>query len=115
MISSLNRFHGYGSLRYLLKNGKTARNRIMAVRYIKNPKRKNSRVAVVVGKKIAKSAVKRNRIRRRIFEIIRTNWDYLEPGYDFSIAVFSIEPLLIPHKELEKDVLELLKGAKIYK
>lgn len=111
MLSSRYRFHGYGSLRYLLKNGQTSRNRVLAVRYIKNPHRSDSRVAVVVGKKVSKSAVKRNRIRRRVFEVIRTNWDKLEPGYDFSIAVFSAELLVMPHKDLEKNILTALGGA----
>ena len=113
MLSSRYRFHGRGSLRYLLKNGRTARNRLLAVRFINNPHRKNSRIAVVVGKKVSKSAVKRNRIRRRVFEVIRTNWNQLEPGYDVSIAIFSAELLTMSHKELTRNVLGVLKSAKI--
>lgn len=113
MLSSRYRFHGRGSLRYLLKNGRTARNRLLAVRFINNPHRKNSRVAVVVGKKVSKSAVKRNRIRRRVFEVIRTNWDQLEPGYDVSIAIFSAETQLMQYAALEREILNTLKKAKM--
>ncbi len=109
MLSQKHRFHGHGSLRYVLKNGKTARNRFIAIRYVENKNREHTRVAIVVGKKVFKSSVKRNRIRRRVFEVIRTNWDKIPEGYDISIAVFSPELLTMPHKELEKSIISVLK------
>ncbi len=41
-----------------------------------------SRFAVVVGLKVSKSAVVRNRVRRQIREIIRLRLDVIKPGFD---------------------------------
>jgi ribonuclease P protein component len=40
--------------------------------YSQNDRRKDYRMAVVVSKKTAKSAVVRNKIRRRLYEAVRT-------------------------------------------
>jgi len=45
-----------------------------------------TRVAVVVPKKVSKHAVDRNRDRRRVYEICRTNWSSMEPGYTIIIT-----------------------------
>ncbi|MBU0649400.1 ribonuclease P protein component [Patescibacteria group bacterium] len=44
-----------------------------------------SRFAFVVSLKISKSAVKRNRLRRQMREIIRLNLNKIKPGYDIVI------------------------------
>ena len=71
MLAQKFRFHGHGSLRYLYKNGDAVRSHLITLKYIANPRRKTSRFTVVVGKKVIKSAVKRNRIRRRVYEVVR--------------------------------------------
>jgi ribonuclease P protein component len=114
MLSHKYRFHGHGSLRYLYRNGQTARSHAILVKYCENKHRVNSRVAIVVGKKVAKSAVKRNRIRRRIFEVVRNNWDHLKPHYDISLTVFTAEFLTMTPEEVEQNVLSVLKQAHLY-
>ena len=71
MISRKHRFHGYGSLRYVYQNGKTVRGPLASLKYVHNPRRDSYRFAIVVSKKVNKSAIVRNRIRRRLFAIIR--------------------------------------------
>lgn len=115
MLSHKYRFHGHGSLRYVYRNGNTARNRFLSVRFSANKHRLHSRVAVVVGKKVVKSAVKRNRIRRRVFEIVRAHWGHLSPSTDMVVTVFSAELLLMSHEELESTVLDALKQGHLYK
>jgi ribonuclease P protein component len=51
--------------------------------------RAESRVVVVVSKKVDKRAVVRNRIRRRLIEILRAQWATLPGGYDIVISVHS--------------------------
>jgi ribonuclease P protein component len=68
MISRTNRFHGYNSLRNVYRHGNTARGPLFAVKSLQNPRRKSYRLAVVVSRKVNKSAVARNRIRRRLYE-----------------------------------------------
>lgn len=114
MLSHKFRFHGHGSLRYLYRNGQTVRNRTILLKYCENKHRVHSRVAVVVGKKVAKSAVKRNRIRRRIFEVLRTHWDHIKPHHDLSFTVFTAEFLTMPPEELEQNVVSVLKQARLY-
>ena len=70
MLQQRYRFHGYGGLRYLYRHASAERSRLLTVKYVTNRRRRMPRIAVVVSKKVHKSAVGRNRIRRRIYEIL---------------------------------------------
>lgn len=115
MIAAEYRFHGHGSLNYLFRNGTTARNGRVLVRAVPNKRRETSRVAVIVGKKVAKSAVVRNRIRRRVFEVVRTNWASILPQTDFAVTILSADIAMLPFPEVEKAVLGVLRRAGVYK
>lgn len=114
MLAQPYRFHGHGSLRYLYRNGRTTRNRMLLLRYIENKKRTKSRFAVIVGKKVVKSAVKRNRIRRRVFEVLRTHLASIQPKTDITITVYSAELLTMSPAELERAVISVLASAHLY-
>jgi ribonuclease P protein component len=47
----------------------------------------NSRAVIVVSKKVAKSAVTRNLIRRRLSGQLEALWQTVRPGYDIVISV----------------------------
>lgn len=113
MLAQRYRFHGHGSLRYLYRNGKVIRTSDLTLRYIQNPKRVHSRYTVVVSKKVLKSAVKRNRIRRRIYEIIRKEDIQVQPSFDIAISVFSADLLETSHEELREKITSLFKKANI--
>lgn len=115
MLEQKYRFHGYGSLRYLFKVGKTVRGRSLSIRYAHNPRRVHSRCAVVITRKVIKAAPKRNRVRRRIYETLRTHWIHILPGYDISINVYDPNFFDMPHEELREVVLEALKQAGLFK
>jgi ribonuclease P protein component len=115
MLSVDHRFHGHGSLRYVYKNGQAARSRLLTVKYTKNPYRKHSRFAVVVSKKVHKAAVGRNRMRRRMYEIIRHEIPRMNSPHDVVVMVFSNEVMTLPHDELEASVRELFTQANLYK
>jgi ribonuclease P protein component len=51
--------------------------------------RATARLVVVVGKKVDKRAVVRNRLRRRILGDIQPRWATLRAGYDIVITVHS--------------------------
>lgn len=115
MISQDYRFHGHGSLNYLHRNGKVARSGHMAIKYVPNSKRDLPRFAVVVSKKVYKSAVKRNRIRRRLYEIIRrfvARKDDIK-SVDVMINVYSPEVLNYDPVKLETELIGLLKQANL--
>ncbi|PLS81060.1 ribonuclease P protein component [Candidatus Saccharibacteria bacterium] len=115
MLEHRYRFHGHGSVRRLYQHGDTVRQRAVTLRYRKNPSRVHSRVTIVVAKKVFKAATKRNRIRRRIYEIVRRHWNDLEQPYDIAIIVFDGATMVIPHEELEAVVLQLLNEAGLVK
>lgn len=113
MIARALRFHGYGSLNYVYKHGQTIRGAVCSLRFIHNDRRKSARAAVVVSKKVNKSAVTRNRIRRRLYEIIRQHQPAITEPYDMVFIVYSDQILNMGNNELTKLVTEQLGKAKI--
>ena len=111
MIAQKHRIHGLGSLRYVYQRGKTVRSQALAIKFMRNDKRDDYRCAVVVSKKVHKSAVARNRVRRRIFEIIRQNENRITGPYDLVITVFSVDVQNQPPDQLQKTLLNLLAEA----
>lgn len=72
-----------------------------------------TRIAVVVSKKVAKSAVERNRIRRRIYEALRLNFEFIPKKTDYIFVVFSKSVAKMPFNELEKLLGELVEESKV--
>lgn len=89
MIARPNRFHGINALRHVYARGSTTRAALFSVRYLANDRRRTYRAAVVVSRKVHKSAVFRNRIRRRLYEILRRHGSEIRRPYDIVITVFS--------------------------
>jgi ribonuclease P protein component len=112
MIAREHRFHGYGSLKYVHRKSKTVRGPYCALKYVRNDRRKRYRVAVVVSKKVHKSAVVRNRIRRRIYEAVRLAIVPDEP-YDLVFIVYSDYLATCLPAEVQKAVLDKLRAARI--
>jgi ribonuclease P protein component len=111
MIGRTHRFHGYGSLRGVYQHGKTARAPLLNLRYATRDPKKPYRVAVVVSRKVNKSAVVRNRIRRRIYEIVRTNDKGITPGTDLIFTVFNDQIAELEASKLQAVIIELLQKA----
>lgn len=114
MLTVFHRFHGHGSLRYVYKNGQAVRSRLVTIKYVKNPHRKHSRFAVVVSKKVHKSAVGRNRIRRRVYEVVRQELPKFTVPHDVAIMVFSSELISLPSNELNETLQQLFESAGLY-
>lgn len=111
MINSAHRFHGYGSLKYVYRHGQTARGQLFSIKAVANPRRKSYRFAVVVSRKVNKSAVARNRIRRRLYEIVRSFEDEIREPHDMVLTVFTdhvaAEPFNSLSKQVHKQLVEL--------
>lgn len=114
MLAQRYRFHGYGSLKFLYHKGEMFRSRSVSLRVAVNPKRSNTRVAVIVTKKVQKAAPRRNRIRRRVYEVVRTNWDHIKPGYDILVSVYDPQAGVMPYEELERTIVGILKQAHVW-
>ena len=113
MLQQRYRFHGYGGLRYLYRHASAERSRLLTIKYVANRRRRMPRIAVVVSKKVHKSAVGRNRIRRRIYEILRQQVPHFTGVYDVALIITSSEVLTSPHDELVLVVTNLLMRAGI--
>jgi len=113
MISRTNRFHGHNSLRFVYQHGHVVRGPFYSIRYAVNERRKTYRTAIVVSRKVSKSAVTRNRIRRRLYEIVRQASRGIEGPYDIVITVFNEQVASMPAPELEKGIKALMRRAGI--
>lgn len=75
MLKKINRFQGNRALMSVVKKGQSTYDQNIKLKYIKNPNQANSKFAVVVSKKVSKSAVVRNKIRRRIYHSLKSEID----------------------------------------
>ena len=113
MLARRHRFHGHNSLTYVYRHGSTVRGQHLAVRFIRNDRRSEYRLAVIVSRKVHKSAVQRNRVRRRVYEIVRTGKPIPAP-YDIVVTVFSGQISELPPEDLAHLVRSLFKKAGLY-
>jgi ribonuclease P protein component len=113
MISRMHRFHGYNSLNFVYKNGSTTRGPLFAIKCVLNPRRKTYRVAVVVSKKVHKSAVARNRMRRRLYAAMQEFGPQINAPYDIVLTVFQESLLEEPPKSLVRQLKRQLEAAGI--
>jgi len=114
MIHSTHRFHGRNALRFAYQKGTSVRSNLpLSLRVAFNPRSSTWRAAVVVSRKVSKSAVVRNRIRRRLFEIVRHEGKQLAPHSDLVFSVYGPELATISHEELQQAVRSLLQKVSI--
>jgi len=71
-----------------------------------------TRVGFVVGTKVAKSAAKRNLLKRRMREVIRPNLEKLKAGYDIVILA-KLGAAEMKFEDVERDLVFALKKAKL--
>jgi ribonuclease P protein component len=92
--------------------GISVRSHPLTLKFLKNSIDHN-RTAVVVSKKVAKSAPLRNRIRRRIFSLVREKQLQNENHYDAIISVFDGDVAKMDFSQLSKIMDELYKRANL--
>lgn len=114
MLKSLYRFHRRNAVQRVHRKGRQVRGTQLSLKHLEN-RSTSSRLAVVVSKKVDKRAVVRNRIRRRVYELVRKNWSQLEPGHDIVISVFDASLAKLPASVIEADIVALLKKAQLFK
>ena len=107
MLAQKYRFHSRGGVRHTYQKGKTIRTQIMSLVFAPNS-RYHQRFAVVVSKKVLKSAVGRNRIRRRVYEAMRLELPEFTYPMDCLFIIYSKAVLKMPFRELRRLLRELL-------
>jgi ribonuclease P protein component len=111
MISRTHRFHGRAGLKRLYGNSKTARSGILSLRYAPNGRHTGYRLAIVVSRKVSKSAVVRNRIRRRLYESVRILSGSFTAPHDLILMVYDEKVATMPAAVLATEVTKLCQKA----
>ena len=111
MLAKIFRFHGHNAVRRSYRQGSSVRGALGSLHVFHDPKRDKMKVAVVVSKKVHKSAVIRNRIRRRVYEIVRTS--DLTKQCELIFTVYQVEAATMPAPQLHSEVTELFHRAKL--
>jgi len=113
MIGRSNRFHGRSSIQRLQRGGKSVRSGVLALRFAPNLRRKSYRLAVVVSRKVSKSAVVRNRIRRRIYERVRILSSNFTAPYDLVLVVYDEQIATLSADALDAELHKIIRKAKL--
>ena len=96
----------------LYRKGNSAVSPNMAL-YVRKNGREQSRLGLTVSTKVGKAVV-RNRTRRRLREVYRTNEDKRSPGYDI-VVVARVRAAHTKYQVLEKEFLKLAGKVGILK
>lgn len=107
MLAKRYRFHSRGGVNYTYKHGKTIRTPKISLVFANNT-RNHQRFAVVISKKVIKSAVGRNRIRRRVYEAIRLNLPEFKDKKDCIFVLYSKTLENMDFLELKNEIKSLL-------
>jgi ribonuclease P protein component len=96
---------------YIFTNGKSRYSNVIGVKFVVNGLTFN-RFGLIISNKVSKSAVDRNRIRRRLYTQITTLLPILKIGYD---VIVIIQPAAknFTSPEFHKYLADLFKSAKI--
>lgn len=113
MLSRRHRFHGLGSLNFAYRQGRTVRGPSLGMKFALNPRRNTYRVAVVVSRKISKSAVVRNRARRRVYQAFQAYAGGINKPYDLVFTVFTAETAEGEYTKLTREIESLLRKADV--
>ncbi len=107
MLSKDNRLRHEKDIKALFSKGKSAFGIYVSMKYRPNQLSEN-RFAVVIGTKIAKRAVVRNRLRRQIRAIVGKHLSEMKSGFDIALLPKK-EALGKKSHELEEEILSILK------
>ncbi|MFH1461176.1 MAG: ribonuclease P protein component [Patescibacteria group bacterium] len=95
----------------VFKQGRYFQESFIRLRVLKNESA-NNRFAFIVGLKISKKAIGRNKIRRQLEEVIRLNLNKIKKGFDI-VVLPEKEIISKSYSETEKTLLNLLKISKL--
>jgi len=91
----------------VFKHGKNYQQEFIKIKILKNDSDYN-RFGFIVGLKISKKAVERNRIKRRLEEIVRLKLKQIRPGFDIVVLV-NQEITEKNYQAMEKTLVSLFK------
>lgn len=110
MLAHQHRFRGGRGIQRLYKSGVGVRTKSFGLRFYAQPEQP-FRAVVVVSRKVHKSAVVRNRIRRRLYEQLRTEYATNMAGTQLLLTVFDASLSVMPTQVLTRELAHLLSKA----
>lgn len=111
MIAQKHRFHGHNSVTAVYRRSQTLRGSLLNLKYTQVAGQRPYKAAVVVSKKVSKSAVVRNRIRRRVYEITRQFDPTALLGCELVFIVYSDQITSLESGRLKASIHDLLRRA----
>ena len=96
----------------VIKQGKKIEKEFLVLKFSENSLKDVTRIGFIVSQKVSKKAFLRNKIKRRLREIVKDNLGNLRPGYDlifFTKKAIKDKDFL----EMKKIVEQTLKQAKL--
>jgi len=108
-----NRLRHEQDIKTLFLKGKSVFGNVVGLKFRRN-EFFETRFAVIIGTKVSKNAVDRNRIRRKIREVIRVHISEIACGYDVGILVRP-EAVKKTKQEIETAVVQVLKRSSLLK
>jgi len=113
MIGRTNRFHGRAGIVRVQRTGQLVRSGPLALRFGPNPRLASYRLAVVVSRKVSKSAVVRNRIRRRLYARVRILFSSLAVPYDMVLMAYDERLATMAPADLDAEVAKIMQKAQL--
>lgn len=112
MLARVNRLVKTKDIEQAFKKGRSFFGHDLGVK-VKNNELEFNRFAIIVSTKVSKKAVIRNKIKRRLREVLRTENKYFKVGYDLIIITL---PTIAGLKQLEikNEMIKVLQRAKLY-
>ncbi len=112
MLAPTNRLVRTKDIEQAFKQGRSFFGRNLGIKTINN-KLGFNRFAIVVSTKISKKATERNKIKRRLREILRLENGFLKAGYDLVIVALP-NIINIKQPELKNEIIKTLQKARLY-
>lgn len=109
MLLPANRLQKDSDFSRVHRHGRFFKQQFIAIKSLKND-RSQSRFGFLVGIKISKKAVVRNKVKRRLREVIRLEMPHIKPGFD---VVIMVRPEIVDktYQEIQIALQDVLRQA----
>ena len=110
MLAKAQRLRRSREVARLLKRGQAVSNQFFTLKFLFQPAQP-SQATVIISTKVAKKAVRRNRLRRQLQAALQKNWSQLKPGVALVIIAKAESLTLNDFWQLNQVVRELMRQA----
>ncbi len=113
MLAAKNRLTKDKEFDNVFKKGESNYNKLLGVKVVINNLSKN-RFGIITGLKISKKATERNRVKRRVREVIGSELGNLKTGFD--VIIISLPAIKdASYQEIEKSIIKHFKKLGLYR